>query len=132
MRSFMNEKKEFKTWDQWCLDKLAEIQPATQIEWAKAMGYENTFNMNSIIKKNRDILIISKRKNGRSILQYQIKGSKQQLECEHEFVSLGSKWFHWNTGDVMTIGRCLRCDLQKPIKASLIKKQKRLKWKRNW
>ena len=53
-------KKVFRTWDDWCLIKLKEIGRSTQQEWAKAMGYENSFNMNKVVENNIDKLKITK------------------------------------------------------------------------
>ena len=49
----MSKKKIFfHTWDLWCLIKLKELGKSTMKKWGKAMGYENNFNMNSIVKNN--------------------------------------------------------------------------------
>lgn len=49
-----------RTWDEWCLIKLKEIGKSTQQEWAEAMGYKNSFNMNKVVENNTNKLIITK------------------------------------------------------------------------
>ncbi len=41
--------------------------------------------------------------------------------CKHEFVDMSNHWFHWNTGEVMCIGRCINCGLEKEIVFKKIK-----------
>lgn len=61
----MNEKKEFRTWDNWCLKKLKERGRLTLIQWATAMGYKNSGNISNIVKHNTDKLKITKNSVGR-------------------------------------------------------------------
>jgi len=46
-------------------------------------------------------------------------------EPDHDFMRVSNSWFHWNTGEVMCIGRCLKCGREKEIPLSLIKKEVR-------
>jgi len=55
----IEEKKVYRTWDDWCLLKLKKIGRSTQKEWAVAMGYEFAGSITGIIKHNMDKLIIS-------------------------------------------------------------------------
>ena len=55
----MNKNEVYHTWDIWCLIKLKELGKSTMEKWAKAMGYKNNFNMNSIVKRNIDKLNIT-------------------------------------------------------------------------
>lgn len=60
-----NKKEVFHTWDTWCLIKLKELGKSTMEKWAKAMGYENSFNMNKVAMDNLDKLIITTPSTGR-------------------------------------------------------------------
>lgn len=48
--------------------------------------------------------------------------NKKEVECDHDFISTSNNWFHWNTGILMTRGRCLKCGLEKEIRFSKVKK----------
>jgi len=32
-------------------------------------------------------------------------------ECKCVYIDTGNHWFHWNTGKVMCLGRCVKCGL---------------------
>lgn len=44
------------------------------------------------------------------------------IGCVHVFRRISNNWFHWNTGDVMTIGRCDICGFEKEIDFEKIKR----------
>lgn len=49
----------------------------------------------------------------------------EQPECEdgdHQFKSVSNNWFHWNTGEVMCIGECVKCGIRKEIEYSKVRK----------
>jgi len=47
-------------------------------------------------------------------------------ECDHYYKDISNHWFHWNTGEVMCIGRCSKCGIRETIPYSIIKNQKTL------
>ena len=47
----------------------------------------------------------------------------REEECVHIYIDTSNHWFHWNTGDVMCIGRCAKCGLEKEIPYTIIKEQ---------
>lgn len=49
----------------------------------------------------------------------------EQPECEdgdHQFKSVSNNWFHWNTGEIMCIGECVKCGIRKEIEYSKVRK----------
>ena len=46
-------------------------------------------------------------------------------ECDHYYRDVSNHWFHWNTGEVMCIGECVKCGIKKDIPYSIIKNQKK-------
>lgn len=52
---------------------------------------------------------------------------REVVICKHDFVRISNNWFHWNTGEVMTLGRCLKCGVQEEIEFSIIKREVILK-----
>jgi len=44
-----------------------------------------------------------------------------EKNCNHEFTRISNCWFHWNTGEPICIGRCIKCSLTKVIEIKDIK-----------
>ena len=51
MLEIKEEKKLYDTWENWCLRKLKELGRTSLIEWAKAMGYNNSGSMTTMVKR---------------------------------------------------------------------------------
>ena len=48
---------------------------------------------------------------------------KKEVDCDHEFRAISNNWRHWNTGILMTRGRCVKCGIEKEIRFSMVKKR---------
>ena len=66
----MSKKVKFRTFEQMCLEKLEEIEPATRKDWAIAMGYKDSKAMFHVFKKLSPY--IEKVNNGRPA-KYKVK-----------------------------------------------------------
>jgi len=47
---------------------------------------------------------------------------KKEVDCDHEFRAISNNWHNWNTGILMTRGRCVKYGIEKEIKFSMVRK----------
>ena len=72
----------FRTWDDWCLLKLNELGKSTMQQWATAMGYENSYNLDKVIKNIRYKLKITSSATSR-LKFYEVREARLLQVCQN-------------------------------------------------